>query len=841
MPAAICALLLIPMASSAKTKWDCKAGPENTWECSKAGASTVSKPLATTTGSSPSSSQGDATTTPAYESSFEANEQGVTTSSPATAEEESATETEEYYAPVIGKRQIEASNTLRIDRDLDWDKCGPLNDPSENAPRYSDETQISADAADVSRENKQATFSGNVVVAKDDLLLEADQVTYNNKNDTIDINGSLYYQSPGLLVSGDSATMNMADNTGQINNAQYRLPNRRAQGRASKVKIQSRNQSSYDNITYSTCRPGQEDWVLEAGKLEIDQETGVGVAHDAVFRFKGIPFFYLPYASFPIDDRRKSGFLVPSFGTSENTGADLSIPYYVNIAPDMDATIIPRVMSKRGMMIGGEFRYLTKDYYAETKAEILPNDRERNSNENSTRGAFSYYSHGKLSQRLTLNTDINYASDEDYLEDLGDSLAVSSSRYLQRRGDLRYQGGNWSLLTRLQYYQTMDETIAREDRPYARLPQVRFSYEKPDQIGGLTTHLDAEYVYFDKDDSVRGHRFDINPAISLPMRNSWGYITPKLGVRYTSYDLTDQFAGLSDSPDRTTGTFSLDSGLFFEKIGEEYTHTLEPRMFYLYTSKENQDDIPIFDSGVYDFSFYNMFRENRFSGSDRVGDANQLALALTSRTYDNATGIESFRFSLGEVFYFQDREVQLDDPYHTPSATTLSSSNDSSSATVGQLAWQISNNWSTQADLEWDHNRDSNKTAQSAFHIRYDDQKKTLLNLGYRYARDYENDGVLFEQTDMSFRLPVTSHMNAVGRWNYSLLYDTTMESFAGIEYSNNCCWALSFIGRHYIKDIDQDANTAFYIQLELKGLTSVGDKVGEFLEDNILGYTRAE
>jgi LPS-assembly protein len=260
-------------------------------------------------------------------------------------------------------------------------------------------------------------------------------------------------------------------------------------------------------------------------------------------------------------------------------------------------------------------------------------------------------------------------------------------------------------------------------------------------------------------------------------------------------------------------------------------------MFYLYNSKENQDDIPIFDTTAYDFSFYNMFREDRFAGADRVGDANQLALALTSRTYDNETGEESFRFSIGEIFYFEDREVQLSG---TPSSTILSASNDSSSALIGQVAWQISKNWSTQADLEWDHNRDNNKTAQSAFHLRYDNNKRTLLNLGYRYARDYENDGVLFEQTDLSFRLPITSHINAVGRWDYSLLHDKTMESFAGLEYSN-CCWAFRAVSRHYINDIDQDANTAFYLQLELKGLTSLGDKVGEFLEDNLLGYTRAE
>ncbi len=730
----------------------------------------------------------------------------------------------------MGGRPQLSGNVLRVDRDLDWNQCGPLNDPATTAQVHNDETKIEADAADVSRENKQAVFSGNVVVTKGDLLLEADRITYNNRDETIDANGNVYYQSPGLLVSGSSAQMDMAENKGSLKNIEYRLPKRHARGSATLAEIVGSEQSRFENISYTTCRPGSDDWILEAGELELDRATGVGVAQNTVFKFKGIPFFYLPYASFPIDDRRKTGFLTPSIGHSDETGTDISIPYYINIAPDMDATITPRIMSKRGLMVAGEFRYLTENYESTTQLELLPNDKERKSGENSARGAFSYYGHGYLAPRLVLDANINYASDNDYLEDLGDSLAISSSRYLERRGDLRYYGDNWNILGRAQYYQTIDETIARVDRPYARLPQIKFKYEQPDQLGGATLHLDAEYVYFDKDidpadgEPSGGHRFDINPAISVPMRNSWGYITPKLGVRHTSYNLKDQAAGMPDSPDRTTSTFSLDSGLFFDRVGANTTSTLEPRMFYLYTPKENQDDLPDFDTGNYDFSFYNMFRENRFSGADRVGDANQLTLALTSRTFSNDTGEESFRFSVGEIFYFEDREVQL------PGVSTI---DDGSSALVGQVAMRLSQNWSTQADLEWDHNRGSNQTTQSAIHLRYDNDK-TLFNVGYRYARD------IFEQSDISFRFPITSQLNAVGRWDYSLRHDRTMEAFAGLEYSN-CCYAVRAVGRHYVNDIDNDANTAYYLQLELKGLTNLGNKVGDFLEDNLLGYTRAE
>ncbi|MCP3670211.1 MAG: LPS assembly protein LptD [Gammaproteobacteria bacterium] len=817
-------LLLVPTAWGSEPAWDCNAGPGNTWECSKSGLPDSTTPIAT----KPASTTGSATTTHPTTASHQPVY--VESTSAAKQTEGTVTATLEHTAPVIGVREPQSSDTLRIDRDLNWNQCGSLNSPA-IVQSYSNETQITSDAADVSRENKLAIFSGSVVVTKGDQLLEADRITYNSRNETMDADGSIYYQSPGLLISGSSAQMDMGENKGSLNDVEYRLPKRRARGSASLAEIVGSEQSRFKNISYTTCRPGSEDWMLEAEELEINQETGVGVAHDTVVRFKGVPFFYLPYASFPIDDRRKTGVLVPTIGRSDETGADISVPYYINIAPDMDATITPRIMSKRGLMVAGEFRYLTENYESSTTLELLPNDKDRENDENSARGAFSYNGHGNLAPRLVLDANINYASDHDYLEDLGDSLAVSSSRYLERRGDLRYHGNNWNILGRAQYYQTMDETIAREDRPYARLPQVLFTYKQPDQFGGATLHMGAEYVYFHRDETVNGHRFDINPAISVPMRNSWSYITPKLGVRYTSYNLKDQDSGAPDSPDRTTSTFSLDSGMFFDRVGINTTSTLEPRLFYLYTPKETQDDLPDFDTGTYDFSFYNMFRENRFSGADRVGDANQLTLAITSRNFSNDTGEESFRFSIGEIFYFEDREIQL------PGVSTV---DDSSSALVSQVAMRLSQNWSTQADLEWDHNHDNNKTSQSAFHLRYDNQQSTLLNLGYRYARDHENDAVLFEQSDISFRFPITSRLNAVGRWDYSLRHDKTMEAFAGLEYSN-CCYAVRAVGRHYINDVDDNANTAFYLQLELKGLTSIGNKVGDFLEDNLLGYTRAE
>jgi LPS-assembly protein len=745
------------------------------------------------------------------------------TAAPADEETQPVAPEEDPAAVVAAAIQVRPP---RIDRDLNWNQCGPLRDPGATASTgaASDDIEISADSADLLREEQLATFSGNVEVNWGAQLLEADEIRYNQSNETLDARGNIFYQRPGLLLSGKSARMELAADRGRLEGTQYRIPARRVRGDAEVAEILDRNRSQFKNISYSTCAPGDDSWLVVAKELEIDRDSGTGTVHSGVLKFKGVPVFYLPYATFPIDNRRKSGFLVPSIGHSSETGLEIAVPYYFNIAPSMDATITPRYLGKRGLLLGGEFRYLTDWYYSRLQGEILPDDHSQGNQEDSLRGAFSYQGKSFPTTRWQLDTDINYVSDRDYVEDMSTSLAASSSRHLERRGDLRYLGDDWEFLARLQHFQTIDQTIAVIDRPYARLPQLLFDLEK-EALGPLVAHLGTEYVYFDLDDTVHGHRFDLQPALSLQLENSWGYFIPKISGRYTTYDLDNQGVGNPATPERSLYTASLDTGLYLERDGDWFgnaiTQTLEPRLFYLYTPRENQDDLPVFDTSEFDLSFAALFRENRFNGADRVGDANHLTVALTSRTLDGAGGEELLRASIGQTFYFQDREVQL------PGMMEV---DESSSAIVAEVAARLSNHWSTRGTIQWDPHEDHERTRQAALHLHFRGDEGGLFNLGHRYRKG------LLDQSDLSFRWPISSRLHAVGRWNYSWRRDRDLESFAGFEY-DSCCWIFRAVARHYVNDTDNDSNTAIFAQLEMKGLTSLGDNIDSFLENGILGY----
>ncbi len=725
--------------------------------------------------------------------------------------------------------------TTNIDRGLDWQYCREPEEPVPLSfePLQGAETAVDADDASLLYQDQQAVFLGNVEIRHGDQLLEADEVHYDLEYETLDAQGNVNYERPGLRVTGSRAHFELKTSQGNMDSAEYRLPDRSGRGNASTADIDGEDLSHYTDLSYTTCPPGNNDWLLRAKRFDADQSSGRGVAHHATLSFRDVPVAYVPYLSFPIDDRRHSGFLAPTFGNTDSTGLDLSIPYYFNIAPEMDATFTPRVMSKRGLLLGGEFRYLAENHHTELRGEILPDDRDAREDENSRRGALSWQAGGKPATRWSYDIDVNYASDDNYLNDLSESFALTSARHLERRGDLRYTGNDWSFLSRLQHYQTIDQTIDTADRPYSRLPQLLLQLDKPDQAMGLTYHLDSEYVYFDKndDDTVTGHRVDLNPGLSLPMRRSWGYLTPKASLRYTKYQLNDQIAGEANNPDRTLPTFSLDSGLIFERddswFGKSVTQTLEPRLFYLFTPNTNQEDLPDFDTSNVDFSFANIFRENRFSGADRVGDANQLTTALTSRMYGNESGQELLRGSFGQIFYFRDRKVQLD-------AQQDESDTDNSSSLVAEVAAQPHKSLRTRAGIQWNPYESGGKTEKGAASIQYSDDQKRLVNLGYRYDQE------LFEQTDVSFRWPITHKLHGVGRWNYSLKYDQTQAAFAGFEYES-CCWIARLVAQQLRVNSndndDSELQNSIFLQVELKGLTAIGDKVDQYLERAIPGY----
>ena len=712
-----------------------------------------------------------------------------------------------------------------IDTGIDWMNCEIAQRGITTSTEDTTEPiLVSADAAVAELNPEIAVFSGNVTLVQGAMQLDAEKIRLNRSTGEAEAMDGFVLNRPDVRIAGTDARYLLSSEQGQIDQAIYRIPAIRARGNAVYAELFSEGLSRYRDITYSTCRPGEDDWLLSAETLELDRVEGRGLAHHATLRFMGVPMFYTPVFSFPIDDRRRSGLLVPTIGNSSNTGFDLSVPYYFNLATNYDFTFTPRFMTERGLLLAGEFRFLTEDSDGTVIAEFLPNDSEFD--EGDQRGSLSIRAKKSFDARTTGLVRLNYVSDSDYLTDLGSSLAVTSATHVERTGQIQHVRDTWDFLGRAQYFQTVDDNIAFVNRPYSRIPQLRARLEDPNGLAGTTYHLDAEYVNFYRRESVRGHRIDLFPAISLPLEIDWAYLEPKIGARYTAYWLTDQTAGLSDSPSTLNGLFSLDSGLFFDRSISYFDNTakqtLEPRLYYLFVPEKDQDDQPVFDTGALNFSFNNLFRENRFNGPDRFGDANQLTLALTSRVLSSTTGAELLRASIGQTLFFEDRGVTLPDE-------TIA--DDTTSALAGELAAALGGGWHARAGLEWNPHDGSNGTIEQALaQVSYRDSNKRVINAAYRLR-----DGII-EQTDLAAIWPLNEKISLIGRHNYSLEESRLLEVLAGIEYGR-CCWRLRALVRQFTDGEDDDLNLAFLVQLELNGLGRLGDDIDNTLERGIYGY----
>jgi len=716
-----------------------------------------------------------------------------------------------------------------------WDTCEISSDEKADADalalqkeRLNAKVSVEADYAEIINKDN-ARFSGDVLVRRADQLITADEINYQNRQQIASASGDVLYQQQGFSLHSEQAQLQLNDSTGKFNNNQFIIESTHARASTKTTEMVNRNITRSKQVVYTTCAPNVNDWELQAESLELNNETGRGTGRNVWVEVFDMPILYTPYISFPIDDRRQSGILAPTFGNSDTTGTDFAVPYYWNIAPNYDATITPRVMSSRGFMLGAEFRYLSNSSEGQISAEGL-NDTEMDE----FRGQFSFQDESRWSSRLTSDIDINAMSDDDYLEDFGNSLSIASDRYLKSHAHLNYNADSWSLLTRIDNYDSIDEGVSSASRPHRRLPQVLFNLKEQTVFDIAKINMRNEFVYFDHSSQARAKRLDIQPSISVPLRNPASFITPKLSVRHTSYRLDQRAAGLDNNIERTLPILSLDSGLFFERdlnFMGGLIQTLEPRAYYLYVPYENQDDIPIFDSSEYDFSYNQLFRDNRFSGADRIGDANQLTLAVTSRFIESNTGKERLRASIGTIVYFDDLDVRLN-----PTSNSISKD---SSDIVAELSTKITDNWSARSALQYDPHAGNTEKATLGLHYR--DGANRLFNATYRsrYAGTVDSSGHSndIEQTDVSFKWPINKEWSTVGRWNYSEEHNLSLDTFIGLE-KDTCCWRMRVIARQYVNDaFDEEPKQGVFFQFELKGLTSFGEKLDSFLEEGILGY----
>lgn len=685
-----------------------------------------------------------------------------------------------------------------------------------------------------------STLKGRVNIRQPGRRIEADEVELTQNRDEGRFKGNILLAEPGLVLTGDQADYDFRTQQAHIRRTEFVSSAINAHGRAEEIQRDPKGLLTIARGVYSTCPPDDRTWAFEARNIRLNQGSGRGEVWHAVLNIKDLPVLYVPYFNFPIDDRRQTGILIPRFGSTNDGGLDFSLPVYLNLAANYDATLIPRLMTRRGSMLEGEFRYLLPRL-GEGKLEggYLPGDQLYDDRD---RKSLHWQHHGRLTPDLQLNTNVNYLSDTAYLIDLGTDLTITSTAFQERLGELIYQRRGWTLTGRAQAYQTIDPLLTDAQKPYARLPQILLT-GGPAVARGWQPGLRSELVYFSRriDDfsgpEINGSRFALDPSLRYIVQEPWGHFVPSLKLRSLAYALTgDGVPNESDSETVAVPSLSLDGGLVFERLQGPYLQTLEPRALYLFAPYAEQDQLPNFDTVNTTFSYDQLFRDSRFSGGDRLDDANQFSLGLTSRVINADSGGEIVRASVGQIRYLRDRKVRLDPAQ--PIATADSSN------VAAQLAAPIGHGWSTTADALWTPNL--SHTTQFSMSANYlPTTRDRLANLGYNYRREDPTLGQeALRQAHLSFVQPVGVNWQLLGLWQYDLRGKETQDALAGLQYEA-CCWKVRMFNRRFLADPDDISpgarreRRAFFVEVELKGLAGISSSVTNLLSNNMFGYNQ--
>jgi LPS-assembly protein len=741
-----------------------------------------------------------------------------------------------------------------------------------------------------------SSVSGHVSISQPGRIVTSNKASLVAKEgdfQTAKLEGEVTVKEKNRVVVGEEANLNLKEKWYQLKNSFYRLlvgEGLSGWGTAAEVTEPPSEITELKNITYSTCPPQSRAWNLTAKRLELDQNKGRGSAYGVVMYAKGIPLFYTPFMNFPLDDRRQSGFLYPKFSFGSTSGFGLGLPYYWNIAPNQDDTIMPYFYQKRGFQLNNQYRYLTQTSRGEFDLSILPNDYGfrkfqqtepfqfvRNtpqimagiddlSNASTTRSLFTFQNSTSVSNEVSALINYTHVSDDYYSQDFGGVPFIAQNQLIQQ-AQVSYQGESVNFLGNLQSFQTLhpvNEPVVLNQ--YNMLPQLLFSSRFAPRVNKFNFEWQAEGVEFTKardpgsiSTPPSGERLNFIGAISFPWNTIAGYFTPKLGEQFTQYNVGDQPVGLSDEITRSLPFFNIDSGLYFDRsthiYQHDYTQTLEPRIFYLYVPYKDQQDIPIFDGSLQPFSYNQLFLINRFSGEDRIGDANQISFALTSRFLDKKSGSEKFSASAGIIKYLASRKVLLCQGQNCQNikySMGSSTNTDPVSPLVGQLQYHFSPIWSTTLDAAWDPNIAQAQNASLAF--QYSPMVNHIINFGYSYIRngDYftlpnqpaqtpNKPEFNLSQPTASFAWPINDRWSAVGSFGYSLNRTHPLTYFGGLQY-NSCCWGVQFVLARSFSGFDPyslpEYNTGAYVQLVFKGLAKIaGNDPASLLLSNIPGY----
>jgi LPS-assembly protein len=724
-------------------------------------------------------------------------------------------------------------------------------------------------------EDHSTTFNGRVQVDGQGRRINAAHITVDSVSEIATAHGPVSIREPGLLLKGDRASGNLFAGTGVMDNTTFLLHQNRMRGKARKIVKKGDDTLEITDGTFTRCDPGSNLWAFEGKHIELKRTQGYGVARNATVRIKGVPIAYFPYIRFPLNDERYSGFLMPGLGHDSEGGTDIDVSYYLNLAPNYDTTYTLRSLWKRGLIHDLEARYLNElSSNFIDMAYLRGDDKLEESLGTQTDRWLLYFNHvGLWTSRWRSAISFGALSDVDYLRDIGGDIDASTQETyrnfrslgtnipaLTRIGTLRYQGRGWSASLLARGYQSLNRNAARQ---YSALPQ--FTLRLNEKLSLFDFTLRGQLSRFDKDNdgltgplAIIGNRVVVDTKVSTSFRNAWGYVRPQAGAIYRKYSLDDVPIGTPTSPSLTTPFASLDTGVVFDRFfsyrGSELLQTLEPRLYFLYVNEDAQRDLPQFDAAASTPGFSTMFRWNRFSGYDRIGDAQQISVGLTSAVLNANSGAELVKASIGQIVYLADREVifrpgRLDDPQA------------GSSPLFTQARFRIGR-FSLSGSYEWEP-RDS-RSNRGRLSLKYRDAtNRRILNFNYSYTNpdvQKPSRSQNAEETDLSFIWPLKGKWSVIGRWNFGWDNNQTIESLLGVEY-NDCCWKTRLAFRRFqeqprtvrlvvddpasgtkvVSALQYRADTGIFFEFQLKGLSTLGKRLDTLLEDSIPGYRRRE
>jgi LPS-assembly protein len=778
--------------------------------------------------------------------------------------------------------------------------------PKYHAPVASDiaadDHRIHVDSDDATLDTDgNAVLNGRVRVRQDARTVTSDSVNYDQKTGRVVVKGAVNFEDPKLRVRSDDGHYDI-NGAASFDQANFQLMDRNGRGFAKDINVLPDGKVRLDQVRYTTCPVGNEDWMLQASSLHLDTKVQEGVARNVTMRFKEVPIFYTPYISFPVGDERKSGLLFPSFGHSGNNGFELQVPYYFNLAPNYDLTLTPGLLSARGVQLGEQFRYLTTNSHGQVEATFLPSDAKAHGD----RSYIRITDITDFKRGMRFDADIASVSDSRYFEDFAVGSDQTSVTFLERRADILYYDDAWRVRGELQNFQTIDITVPTtcavvtatsvpalcDQRPYSRVPRLEANALWPVPGTPVELALGSEIVNFVREVGPTGVRFNAAPEIRWSSRGPGYFFEPAIGYDFTQYDLKNAAAdgpNASSTPTRKLPFARVDTGLVFERDAGsqgQRTQTLEPRVVYSYVPYRNQDGLPIFDTGLPDLNLTELFRTNRYVGEDRIGDANQMAVALTTRLFDHVSGAQYLSATIGQIRYFSTPKVGLPaqataaaaaqalvtlpgvNPLAMPGQALVNSrgqilmaipgqyvsglpsqtfAQSLGATTLGQaavfpasdivadVAVTAYKHFSLNFDYLW--NPYTSQTDKSEVSLQYRPDPTRVVNIGYRFQQNVLTEGVILKQWDGSIAWPIARHWNTVGRWVYSLEDKKTVEQVAGFEYKS-CCYRVQLVQRRYITNRAGGLDTSIALQLELTGLSSVGKRADSFLEQSIRGYS---